>query len=125
MAGKDNLIPTNQRSKAEVREIGRKGGIASGKARQQKARLRRAAEQLMDMPIASKKNKDILLGMGFTEDELTNEKMLLFGLFQAATIKGNVEAFKEFRKLLGEDEAPTNETLDKLDDVLDRIEGNI
>ena len=33
MAGKENLIPCSERSKDEVREIGRKGGIASGKAR--------------------------------------------------------------------------------------------
>jgi hypothetical protein len=47
------------------------------------------------------------------------------GLFQAATEKGNVEAFKEFKKLLGEDDTPNNDTLDKLDEVLNKIGGNI
>ncbi len=37
--GQDNLIPTSQRSKDEARELGRKGGIASGKARKEKALL--------------------------------------------------------------------------------------
>jgi hypothetical protein len=37
--GQENLIPTNKRSKAEVREIGRKGGVASGKARREKKLL--------------------------------------------------------------------------------------
>lgn len=35
----DNLIPTNKRTKAEARELGRRGGIASGKARAEKKLL--------------------------------------------------------------------------------------
>lgn len=35
----DKLIPTNKRSKKEASELGRKGGIASGKARREKKRL--------------------------------------------------------------------------------------
>ena len=31
----ENLIPMNERSEAEVRELGKKGGIASGKARRE------------------------------------------------------------------------------------------
>ncbi len=37
--GQDNLIPQNKRTKDEQREIARKGGIASGKARKEKALL--------------------------------------------------------------------------------------
>jgi hypothetical protein len=87
--------------------------------------LRKAAEQLMDMPILSDKTKSQLLDMGFNANELTNDKLLLLGLFQAATKKGNVEAFKEFKKLLGEDDTPNNDTLNKLDEVLNKIGGNI
>ena len=39
MANEQNLIPTNKRSKNEVREIGRKGGIKSGEARREKAAM--------------------------------------------------------------------------------------
>ena len=35
MAGKDNLISMRDRTAEEAREIGRKGGIASGKARRE------------------------------------------------------------------------------------------
>ena len=35
----DKLIPANKRSKEEASELGRKGGIASGKARREKKRL--------------------------------------------------------------------------------------
>ena len=36
MANEENLIPANKRSLSEARENGRKGGIASGKARREK-----------------------------------------------------------------------------------------
>ena len=38
--GAENLIPTNQRSKEEARELGRKGGIASGIARRERKTLK-------------------------------------------------------------------------------------
>ena len=40
--GIDNLIPNSERSPNEVRENGRKGGIASGVARRKKRDLREA-----------------------------------------------------------------------------------
>ena len=46
-----NLIPFNKRSKSEARTLGKKGGIASGKARQKniaiKERLKIALEILI------------------------------------------------------------------------------
>jgi hypothetical protein len=53
----DNLIPMNERSEAEVRELGRKGGINSGKARREKKLFKEAIEkqlgQSLDSMIAS------------------------------------------------------------------------
>lgn len=42
-----NLIPNHGRSPDELREMGRKGGIASGKARREKSRKRKAARVLL------------------------------------------------------------------------------
>lgn len=39
--GHENLIPMTERTEDEARELSRKGGIASGKARREKADLRR------------------------------------------------------------------------------------
>lgn len=39
-----NLIPNTERTPAELREMGRKGGIASGKARRKKRDLQKAAK---------------------------------------------------------------------------------
>lgn len=46
--GIDNLIPCNQRTKEEVREIGRKGGVASGEARRAKKTMREVLEVLLE-----------------------------------------------------------------------------
>lgn len=54
--GYKNLIPTNKRSKEEVRTIGQKGGIKSGKVRRMRKTLR---EQLL-----------ILLETGDTQDSI-------------------------------------------------------
>lgn len=40
-----NLIPNTERSPEELREMGRKGGIASGKSRRKKRELQKLANQ--------------------------------------------------------------------------------
>ena len=48
MANEQNLIPTSMRSKSEVRENARKGGIKSGETRREKKNLRLAMEALLE-----------------------------------------------------------------------------
>lgn len=47
-----NLIPNTERSPEKLREMGRKGGIASGKARRKKRELQKLAKMLIDEQIA-------------------------------------------------------------------------
>lgn len=47
-----NLIPNTERSPEELREMGRKGGIASGKSRRKKRELQKLAKMLLDEQIA-------------------------------------------------------------------------
>lgn len=47
-----NLIPNHERSPEELREMGRKGGIASGKARRRKRDLQKLARMLLDKQVA-------------------------------------------------------------------------
>ena len=47
-----NLIPNTERSPSELREMGRKGGFASGKARRRKMDLQKLAKMLIDKQIA-------------------------------------------------------------------------
>ena len=86
MAKEDNLIPFSERSKEEAREMGKKGGIASGKARKEKATMKKTLEMLLD-----EKNKK-----GKTYRELTT-----LGLIKGA-VDGKAENYKIILQLLGE-----------------------
>lgn len=55
LANEENLIPGNKRSKSELREITRKGGIASGKARRRKKELKTIIEQALNSVIPNEK----------------------------------------------------------------------
>lgn len=45
---KEDLIPTNRRTKDEAKELGRKGGIASGKARRLKKETQAVAKAILN-----------------------------------------------------------------------------
>ena len=51
--GTENFIPVTERTKKEAREISRKGGIASGKARRGKADLKKKINQNLEMDVFS------------------------------------------------------------------------
>ena len=55
----ENLIPVTQRSKDEARELSRKGGINSGKARRNKAMLKDCLEILMEKKMQGNDGKKI------------------------------------------------------------------
>ena len=55
----DNLIPQSERTKAEQREIARKGGIASGEKRREKKAMKETLETLLQMPLESGKATDL------------------------------------------------------------------
>lgn len=50
----ENLIPFNKRSEGEARELGAKGGKASGEARRQKSALIKGLEALLNSEIRQK-----------------------------------------------------------------------
>lgn len=97
MAGVDNLIPMNERTKEEQREIARKGGIASGEVRKQKATLRKTLEQLLDTVPKSESNPE-----GKTFRELTTEGLMI------GAINGKAENYKIMAQMLGEMEEEQN-----------------
>ena len=90
-----NLIPNSQRTPEELREMTRKGGIASGKARRQKANLKKAMVTLLSMNVQSDKSRALLESMGL---EPTNEMLLAVTTFQQA-VKGNQRAMENVMKL--------------------------
>lgn len=62
MAGKDNLIPQNLRTKEEQREIAQKGGIASGKARKEKADLKKQLQIFLESDATTDRDGNPLTG---------------------------------------------------------------
>lgn len=95
MANEENLIPMSKRSKKEARELGSKGGVASGKSRRKKADLRKAMEVLLSLDVRDPKLKKNLEDMGM---DGSNESLLVFATFQQA-VKGNQRATENVLKM--------------------------
>lgn len=59
MANEQNLIPNSERTPSEVRENGKKGGIASGKARREKKKAVEVARLILDEIINTKQGEEV------------------------------------------------------------------
>ena len=107
----DNLIPMSERSKDEVRKIGRKGGIASGEARREKKLLKELLEEAL-----SKGTE--------TDNEYVN---ITLALIKEAN-KGNVKAYEVIRDTLGQKPIDVVEVNDvtnkKFDEICSQIGGD-
>lgn len=99
MANDNNLIPINQRTKREAREISRKGGLASGKVRRQRADLKRAFETLLSSEVNNEQMRDLLIGLGYAT---TNEMALALVVLQKA-LNGDVKAFSKIQEMIDKD----------------------
>lgn len=100
-----NLKPPQ--SSEEARERGRKGGIASGKARREKKSLREGMKMLMELEISDKRSANKLKQLGVDPSDFNNKILMLVGLMKEAQL-GNVAAFDRIRDLL--DEEADNDT---------------
>lgn len=85
MANEDNLIPNSERTPEELREMARKGGIASGKARKERKKFKE------DLIAALEAIKD-----GKTVQELGIEAII------HKFISGDMQAFTIVRDTIGE-----------------------
>lgn len=92
MANEENLKKI--RSTSEARELGKKGGKASGKARRKKADLKKALNIILTAETTGK-TAQILESLGF---ENTNEMAIMLSLTQQA-LKGNVRAIELINKM--------------------------
>ena len=103
MGNEQNLrVPSSE----EARELGRKGGIASGKARRKKADLKKAFNTILKADVANENISKQLEALGF---EATNEMALAMVMMQKA-MKGNVKAFEQIARLVAID---TKDSLDR------------
>ena len=102
MPNEKNLIPMDQRSKEEARELGRNGGIASGVSRRRKRSLKEAADLYLSLPVSDRKMWNKISRRGVDPEDIDNQMAMIIGLTIAATA-GNAKAAKVIVDLLGED----------------------
>lgn len=86
MANEQNLIPANKRSKSEARANSRKGGIASGKARREKAEFKKLIEIALEQEY---------------KDGMTNAEALVLSMLTKA-LEGDTKAFEILRDTAGQ-----------------------
>lgn len=93
MATDENLIPLNERTKEEQREITRKGGIASGKSRKKKKQMHELVSLMLDSKPTEKQAATLLKNFPDLEGEdLTIASSMVAGQIKSA-INGNTKAF--------------------------------
>jgi predicted ATP-grasp superfamily ATP-dependent carboligase len=94
------LIPANRRSKQEVSEIGRKGGIKSGESRRNKRDFREAAKLVLDLATTEQLD-DNLKKMNIAEADRTNMTAIIARLTLMAQ-SGNIHAARLLAELTGD-----------------------
>lgn len=88
MANEQNLkVPTSE----QAREYGRLGGIASGKARQERATMKKVLQDMLEEVANVKGNKN----------NLTYKQLATLGLIKGA-INGNASNYKTILEAIGE-----------------------
>lgn len=102
MAGVENLKPIQ--STEEARERGRKGGIASGKARREKRMMKETIESLLTMSMKSGKGTNIEDIKNFADIKGKNisvQDAILIAQLQKA-LKGDTRAAEYIRDTIGQ-----------------------
>lgn len=115
-----NLIPNSERSPKEVRENGRKGGIASGKARREKKTIQKILTEYLETDV--KKDEQfakLAAKLGIQGDKSIKDIFTIVCLMN--TVKsGNLSDLERLCNLLGEDnrKEENNGILDELSKYL-------
>ena len=103
MPNEQNLIPFEERTESEQREIRASGGRASGASRRRKRSLREAADLYLSLPVADKRAWNKLARDGVEPEDVDNQMAVIAGLTLKA-VKGDAKAAKVLFDLLGESE---------------------
>ena len=109
---KENLIHPADRASEELREMTRKGGIASGEARRKKKTLREMVKAFGELGVDDRSDRK-MSELGIPEDMRVRYMQGVVSLFNKAN-KGDVSAFNAIRDIIGE--KPVDET---------KVSGNI
>lgn len=92
---------------SEARELGRKGGIASGKARLARKRGRELVRALLDMKETDPRIIEELEGLGIPVKDMSNEVAMHARQIQKAKRKADTNAYNAILKAAGYNEDET------------------
>ena len=101
MPNEQNLIPFEERTESEQREIRASGGRASGASRRLKRSLKEAAEIYLSLPVSDKKTWNKLARDGLEPEDVDNQMAVIAGLTIKA-MKGDAKAAKVLFDLIGD-----------------------
>lgn len=99
---KDNLINPKDRTSEELREMTRKGGIASGEARRRKKTMREALEMLLYDTKLNEQTKQMLQAEGIKNADDFNHQMVITRSLIAKAESGDVQAYHAICQMIGE-----------------------
>lgn len=99
LANEENLIPMDERTENEQREIARKGGKSPEKHAAEKRHESQNEAAAFLQPTASQ--SELLKAIGIPEEDADNEMLLLVAMFQAVTEDRDTKAFDKVMDVLG------------------------
>lgn len=97
--GWQNLRPVQ--SEAEARELGKKGGVASGKARRQRKTLAQIGDMIGSLGVKSDKARAAMKQAGIEDEDMINDVAMMFRLNLKAQ-SGDTRAVELLSKLRGQ-----------------------
>ena len=114
VSNEKNLIPFNERTESEQREIAQKGGIASGAARRRKRSMREAADYYLSLPETDRRRVNAMLRDSIEPEDIDNQMSVVMGIATAAK-QGDSRAANVLLKLLGEETVQEDPAADALE----------
>lgn len=109
MANEQNLIPLNKRTKSEQRRIQSQGGEASGEVRRAKKTAKECAELILSLPVSDLRKWNRLSRDGIDPEDINNMMLMVSAAIKAAQ-DGDMVAFREVLKLIGQDKPDGTDT---------------
>lgn len=97
-----NLIPNSERSPREVRENGKKGGIASGIARREKKTVQKILGDFLDLGITKNKTLEALARKAGLSTDGSIKDLVTAVCVLNTLKKGDISELEKIAKLLGE-----------------------
>ena len=98
MANPENLVPLTTK---KAREIGKLGGIASGKAKRERKTLAQIGDMIGGLAITSEKNREIMRQAGIKDEDMIRDVEYMFRLSLKAA-QGDTRAMELLAKLRGQ-----------------------